>query len=336
VTKQLPVLGTSLSAEQRFDYPPYPNSWVQIAWSHELRRGQVKPITCLGRDLVLFRGGDGQARVLDAYCPHLGAHLGVGGSVVGNELRCPFHGWQFDGGGACTRIAYAQKIPPKSRLRSWPVCEKNGLIMIWHDADGREPWFEIPTIEECESDEWSKPYFHAQTVRTRWRELPENSVDREHFHVLHRYPAPPQLEARVEGHRFIMTSHVPWRRFGREVTVRLDFDLHGAMFQVGRGVSEMPFIVLASQMPIDAERVIQRMTFRVSKKLPFPLRDLVARLVVFTAVREFERDIPIWENKITSSRPVLCDGDGPIGKFRKWAAQFYRADEQGRSTSHMQ
>ena len=39
--------------------------------------------------------------------------------------------------------------------------------------------------------------------------------------------------------------------------------------------------------------------------------------------RQLEQDIPIWENKRYLNPPVLCDGDGPIGLFRKWSKQFY-------------
>ena len=39
-------------------------------------------------------------------------------------------------------------------------------------------------------------------------------------------------------------------------------------------------------------------------------------------IRTFEQDFPIWENKVYRERPVLCDGDGPIHEFRRWAAQF--------------
>ena len=35
--------------------------------------------------------------MLDAYCPHLGAHLAEGGRVQGESVRCPFHAWEFDG-----------------------------------------------------------------------------------------------------------------------------------------------------------------------------------------------------------------------------------------------
>ena len=43
---------------------------------------------------------------------------------------------------------------------------------------------------------------------------------------------------------------------------------------------------------------------------------------------ELEEDIPIWENKAYLERPALCDGDAPIGRFRRWARQFYADSTQ--------
>lgn len=63
-----------------------------------------------GEQVAVFRGQDGTAYVVDAYCPHLGANLAVGGRVVGGCIECPFHGWQFRGNdGKCVRIPYAEK-----------------------------------------------------------------------------------------------------------------------------------------------------------------------------------------------------------------------------------
>jgi hypothetical protein len=38
--------------------------------------------------------------------------------------------------------------------------------------------------------------------------------------------------------------------------------------------------------------------------------------------------VQIWENKIYLDRPMLCDGDGPIGEFRRWYAQFFTPRKQ--------
>jgi nitrite reductase/ring-hydroxylating ferredoxin subunit len=321
----MPVSSRSLN--ERFDFPPFPNCWLQIGWSNQLRRGQVKRITVCGRELVLFRGNDGRAAVLDAHCPHLGAHLGVGGTVEDNCVRCPFHGWQFNGDGNCTKIPYTAKIPAKARTRAWPVREVNGLIMMWHDAEGREPWFDVPVVPEFGSAQWTKPHFSTHTIKTRWREIVENGVDRTHFHALHRYPRVPDLDFRTDGHRFIMNSRVPWRRFGRDMTVELDIDAHGPGLAVTRAIGDLPFMVIGCPLPIDAETTVHQMTFIVANKLPFPLSELAVRFVRWIAMREFARDVPIWENKVTLPHPVLAEGDGPIMKFRNWSRQFYASDE---------
>ena len=53
--------------------------------------------------------------MLDAFCPHMGAHLGFGGEVVGNSIKCPFHGWSFDREGKCQRIPYTSRLTEEVR-----------------------------------------------------------------------------------------------------------------------------------------------------------------------------------------------------------------------------
>ncbi|CAG2106418.1 unnamed protein product [Medioppia subpectinata] len=71
-------------------------------------------IQLCGQQRVLFRGPSGVVHCLSAYCPHLGANLGVGGHVVtesGDDcIQCPFHGWRFGGDGQCKRIPNLKSI----------------------------------------------------------------------------------------------------------------------------------------------------------------------------------------------------------------------------------
>ena len=62
--------------ELEHDKLPMPNGWFALEWSRDLHIGDVKPIEYFGEELVLFRTRSGEARVLDPFCPHLGAHLG--------------------------------------------------------------------------------------------------------------------------------------------------------------------------------------------------------------------------------------------------------------------
>lgn len=95
----------------------------------------MKSISALGTYMVAFRGSDGRPAVLHAFCPHMGAHLGVGGVVVGDLLRCPFHGWAFDAQGEVRHVPYRRNcrdMPENSKLKAYEatlprVLKQNGV-----------------------------------------------------------------------------------------------------------------------------------------------------------------------------------------------------------------
>jgi len=62
-----------------------PRGWFQVAWADTIAAGEVKTLHYFGEELVAFRTKSGKLSILDAYCQHLGAHLGVGGKVEGEE-----------------------------------------------------------------------------------------------------------------------------------------------------------------------------------------------------------------------------------------------------------
>jgi cholesterol 7-dehydrogenase len=135
---------------QRIPLPPYPNGWFAVSHSDELAKGQVRTVRALGREVVVYRGQSGQAFAVDPYCAHLGAHLGVGGTVQDDDsLRCPFHGWCYDGSsGRCTSIPYTDKIPTKAEVASYRVWENNGFVFVWHHAEGKAPDWTPDIVEE--------------------------------------------------------------------------------------------------------------------------------------------------------------------------------------------
>ena len=101
-TEQVPYRQKEIN---QADYPPfYPNGWLPVLESLVLKKSQILPIFAFGNDLVAFRSTAGKVTVLDAYCPHLGAHLGYGGRVINDTVNCPFHGWIFNQSGDCVHI----------------------------------------------------------------------------------------------------------------------------------------------------------------------------------------------------------------------------------------
>ena len=136
--------------------PPYPNGWYEIMTSKDLPVGVSKAVNLIGQHFAVFRRENGHVTIMDAYCPHLGANLGVGGVVRGNCIECPFHGWQFDGDtGQCTSIPYADKVPSFAKTKVWPSLEINGFIFLWYDVDGKEPSYFPEEITGIKNKSWS-------------------------------------------------------------------------------------------------------------------------------------------------------------------------------------
>ena len=96
--------------EKRFPFDAYPKGWFQVAYSREVDSDQVIGLHYFGKRLICYRGASGTPYVLDAYCPHLGADIAVGGTVSEDCIICPFHGWRFDSAGSNVEIPYAKTV----------------------------------------------------------------------------------------------------------------------------------------------------------------------------------------------------------------------------------
>jgi len=329
-------------------YPfPIPYGWFCIGYSHELAAGEVKPLRYFGQDLVLFRTDGGAAAVLDAYCPHLGAHLGHGGKVAGESVVCPFHAWAFDGRGVCTDVPYANQIPPriqgKSVLHSYPVSEVNGLIWCWYHPRRVAPLFEVEHVAEMDSDDWTPLDCYEWTIRSIIQETGENAVDTAHFLYVHTAATLPEGEITVEGHRRVtdITMMTPAldENGVRDPTGKQLVHGHLVTRNCGPGQTVQYFntffrtIMIGTITPIDAEHIHLRFSFS-QPRAATPEQQAMARGVIANVVQQVGQDIPIWEHKKYQENPILCDSDGPINKYRKWFRQFYdELGQDGRNTA---
>jgi phenylpropionate dioxygenase-like ring-hydroxylating dioxygenase large terminal subunit len=109
------------------------NTWYIAGNSDDLAAGAPKAVRMLGHDFVLFRDAAGQAHCLSDVCIHRGGSL-CRGKMVGDSVMCPYHGWRFDGAGACVEIPSIGKetpIPKRARIDSYPVTEKWGWIWVF-------------------------------------------------------------------------------------------------------------------------------------------------------------------------------------------------------------
>ncbi|HPG24797.1 MAG TPA: Rieske 2Fe-2S domain-containing protein [Myxococcota bacterium] len=190
----------TLASAYRYPFPPYPTGWYVVAASSELPSRGVLPLRYFGRDLVLFRAESGRAVLVDAHCPHMGAHLGHGGFVEGEGIRCPFHQWRFGCDGRVEDVPYQTRgALPVESLACWPVEEQSGVVLAHWSDGGRSPSWRMPAITEFGRPGWVGWQTFRWQIHMHTQELAENVPDMPHFRYVHRVPAPPEAEVRLRA-----------------------------------------------------------------------------------------------------------------------------------------
>jgi len=303
-----------MSLAARYPMSLTPDGWYQVGYSDEIAAGQVRPVTALGRELVLYRTADGVARSALAHCPHQGAHLGYGGVVEGDTIRCPFHHWRFGADGGCLEIPNAVKVPPGARLELETLHESDGVLYLRQGATPAPP----PPDLALDPEKWVTVR-HIRSIRTHAQDIGENIVDAAHFRHVHGLPHTPQTRVEIEGGVLRSFSTL------RQVTPRgtVDTTIDGVAYGLGiwhlafRGICDT--LVLACPTPVDGERLDFRLTFHVPRGTERGVGGAMIDEIMFQA----DQDIPIWEHKIYRERPVLSAADAPIAAMRKWSRQFY-------------
>ena len=305
----------------RYPFPPYPDGWYLVCAAADVAPGAVETFHYFGRDLVAFRTGAGEVAVAGAHCPHMGAHLGFGGTVDGDGVRCPFHNWRFGTDGWCDDVPYSTTGQvPRVCLDTWTVREHSGLVMVWFSETGREPSWEPPVRAEFGETGWVGYETAGWTIRMHTQELAENIPDMAHFTYVHTVGAGLSAEYEIEGHVYRQRSLALVDGTPVEFTRQEASGLGLVWLRTGPG-PDMWF--LTATTPIDEERVDLRLLFLVRADPETGGLRPADRAMIDATVENTARDVPIWEHKVYGERPPLVADDGPIRELRRWARQFY-------------
>lgn len=305
-----------------------PFGWFAVAESPDIEIGQTKAIYYFATHLVLWRDETGVAHVQDAFCPHLGAHLGHGASVEGCEIKCPFHGWKFDGDGCNTDIPYSDRINKKARIRSYPVLERNGFVYTWYHPHEEPPTWEVEAVDDVTNGEFSGPKRTRHVVQAAIQEMAENGVDSAHFRYVHNVAEVPVIEKYEPiEHRSTMLSSQKFPTPRGVVNGRIDSIADGPGVSIVRFSGIIDTLLVTATTPIDANQSETRFNFYVRSLGDDKVNSSVGDAFVAEVDKQFSEDMPIWEHKAHIVRPALADNDGPFMKFRKWYSQFYAETE---------
>ena len=177
----------------------WPYGWYVVARAADVPRGAIRALRLGDRECVLYRTGSGTLRVLDAHCPHMGAHLRHG-TVDGEGLRCALHGRLVDADGA---VEGAGAACPKAA--AWPVAERFGLVFV-HFGPGAPP---LPAPDDADAFAWTTA--RPVPIDADWRCMAVNAFDMPHLCAVHHRRLVDPLQAGVDDGR-------AWLRYVSQVS----------------------------------------------------------------------------------------------------------------------
>jgi nitrite reductase/ring-hydroxylating ferredoxin subunit len=324
----------------RYPFHPFPTGWFCVGFADDLAPGDIRPLRYFDSALVLFRTESGKAAVTDAHCAHLGAHLGYDSRIEGETIVCPFHQWRYDIAGKCVHVPFAKAVPPRAKVRAWPIAERGGMIFVWHDLAGSEPAWELPVYDESgRLDGAGFRRLHDDFGSAHPQDVFENGVDFAHFPgVRSTGRAVSDGAIRMEGHRFFSPVRILPADFSGPVagtsegsTVYSEV-IGGGLSRVESRTPHAPGITTVyyvSVTPVDAalSHYYVHQFFLIDEDCAMPAED-IARFTAMAAehgLREQYSDGKIWPHKAYVERPLLSSADGPILTYREWYRQFHPA-----------
>jgi phenylpropionate dioxygenase-like ring-hydroxylating dioxygenase large terminal subunit len=162
------------------------NAWYIVAEPQELAEGRIVARTLLGRRVAVYRGASGVLVAIDDACPHRLAPLSLG-TVVGDGIKCAYHGAEFGPDGQCRGVPGQKAVPPRARVNSYPVVERHGYVWIWlGDPERASDESSIPDGFWVSGDpSWIGGYGHMESIRSDYRLINDNLFDITHAEFVH-------------------------------------------------------------------------------------------------------------------------------------------------------
>lgn len=160
-----------------------PDHWFIACTSDELGRTPIAR-TVLGVPLALFRDTGGRPAALLDRCPHRNVPLSIG-RVAGGLIECRYHGWKFDGGGACREIPglCGDASGKARRAPAYPTVEQQGYVWVYSTPDVepvRQP-YRFPHLDDAGYTVVRRSLEYESTLHSAL----ENALDVPHTRFLH-------------------------------------------------------------------------------------------------------------------------------------------------------
>jgi phenylpropionate dioxygenase-like ring-hydroxylating dioxygenase large terminal subunit len=161
-----------------------PNFWYPLAIAKHLKRGKTLGVAFAGEPIVLVHTESNKIYALEDRCAHRQIPLSRG-VVVGESLRCCYHGWTYNDQGNCAVPYYLPKdVTLPRRVRTYPVRQAYGLIFVFPGDPALAETVPFPDLAEFHSHNFTAVPF-VQRANCHYSFMYENVMDMSH-QFLHR------------------------------------------------------------------------------------------------------------------------------------------------------
>lgn len=317
----------------------YARGWHCLGVAKDYLDGEPHAVQAFGTKLVVFADSQGDLKVLDGYCRHMGGDL-TQGSIKGDEVACPFHDWRWGGDGRCKSVPYAKRTPRLARTRAWLTEVRNGLLFVWHDHEGNlpTPELQIPEIPEAASDDWTDWRWNSELIQgSNCREIIDNVVDMAHFFYIH-FGFPTYFKNVFEGHiasQYLRTVGRPDIDLGGssytgEQILDSEASYFGPSFMINwlhnnYGGYKVESILINCHYPVSPNSFVLQWGVIVQKPVGMDqeMSDKLSKAFTAGVSKGFLQDVEIWRHKTRIDNPLLVEEDGAVYQLRRWYDQFY-------------
>jgi phenylpropionate dioxygenase-like ring-hydroxylating dioxygenase large terminal subunit len=314
--------------------PACPASWHYVAPVPQLKRGPVQVELFRGGTYVGFCTESGEFAVLNNRCCHVGSNL-AHGSVLGESIVCPLHGWEFNTRGECVRIPAGDAVPAWAQQCGYPVREIGGHVFFFNQPVARFP---MPFFDGVTPDELVAADSFELHVGCAWYIASSNGFDLQHFRCAHDrvllnepvVDVPHPLARRIRMH--LKVAGNSWRdavtrRFSGDELVMTVTDWAGNLiFTTAKFARTTTYGMLIAE-PVDEERTharvivfVRRSESAFARRFIDPLNAALRR----NFIRAFLRaDVSRTEGLHYHPRRLI-ESDRTLREYLEWLEQLHR------------
>ncbi|GAB4372894.1 MAG: aromatic ring-hydroxylating dioxygenase subunit alpha [Elainellaceae cyanobacterium] len=288
--------------------PVFKQFWYPVVPIAQLQESP-QSFVLLGQRLALWLTEDGTPAAVEDRCCHRSAQLSKG-VVVKGSIQCPYHGWSFNGEGACVQVPQLPDapIPQSYRVKSFHCTERYGYAWVCLD----QPLTDLPEIPEASDSQFRYiPQLYEQWECAGLR-LMENSFDNAHPHFvhantfgIHQEPVPPQPDE-FEEMEFGLRMRYKLPVFNTDIQ-KQNLRIEGERtVRISEGTWYMPF---ARTLKITYPNGLVHLIFTAAT----PINDRISQIVQFCFRNDTEADasaesINAFDRLVTLEDKVILEG----------------------------